>query len=41
MDWNKFRSELQGWKGEGLWLKEGKVRREHLEEMVEEVERGL
>jgi len=41
IDWKKFESELDVWKGEGIWLKEGKVRREHLEEVVGEVEKGL
>lgn len=41
VDWNKFGGELEVWGGRGLWLKKGKVRREHLEEVVGEVERGL
>ena len=41
VDWDKFRAELEVWNGRGLWLKEGGVRREHLEEVVEEVEKGM
>ena len=41
VDWDKFGSELEIWGGKGLWLKKGRVRREHLEEVVEEVEKGL
>jgi len=41
VDWKKFESELEVWGGEGIWLKEGRVRREHLEEVVGEVEEGL
>ena len=41
VDWNKLKSELEVWEGKGIWLKEGKVRREHLEEVVEEVEKVL
>ena len=41
VDWVKFRSELKVWKGGGLWLGEGKVRRCELEGVVEEVELGL
>ena len=41
VDWNKYEGELRVWKGKGLWLKEGRVTREHLEEVVEEVEKGL
>ena len=41
VDWKKFRAEWLVWGGKGLWLKEGKVRREMLEEVVEEVEKGL
>ena len=41
IDWGKFGSELDVWGGEGIWLKEGKVRREHLEEVIGEVEEGL
>ena len=41
VDWNKFEGELRVWGGKKLWLKEGRVTREHLEEVVEEVERGL
>jgi len=41
VDWKKFESELDVWGGKGIWVKEGKVRREHLEEVVGEVEEGL
>ena len=41
VDWGKYEGELRVWEGNGLWLKEGRVTREHLEEVVEEVEKGL
>ena len=41
VDWSKFEGELRVWGGKGLWLRKGRVTREHLEEVVEEVERGL
>ena len=41
VDWDKFDAELEVWGGEGLYLEGGKVEREELERVVEEVEVGL
>ena len=41
VDWNKFEGELRVWGDEGLWLRDRMVRREEVEEVVEELEKGL
>ena len=41
VDWEKFKGEIKVWGGRGLRLENGRVSRERLEEVVEEVEKEL
>jgi len=41
VDWRKFETELRVWGGKGVVLKEGKVKRWEMKEVVERVEESL
>lgn len=41
VDWVKFRGEIKLWGGKRMVLEEGKISREKLEEVIEELEMGL